>query len=351
MVMVNRTTFRMSKRIPRFAPEQWGDFLRWSVSAGVVLSLLFALEAVEQHRMTPPGGPVAAQVEWVRLKTAGPAARASIAPSSLPRRRSATNSATHAALPLPPVNRNGASAGSQGRQLRERIGQGTLTALDVNPLAEAARVQDGNRKASQSQTNPPPGPSSAVGRPVATTIQEPPATGPAPNPEDRETRTLPSSSATAMFPDKAPLPLDSPVDAREGAADAVNAGDPSAAPPPVPKEGEPGPARQGKPEPEGRLSPFTVSLLDLDAGFRLLTPVRPRFPQRAARAQRSGQVQLEVLVDADGTVAQVEVVGEPEGWGFGLAAREAFAQARFTPPTASGRPVRVRWRKTLLFRP
>ncbi len=60
---------------------------------------------------------------------------------------------------------------------------------------------------------------------------------------------------------------------------------------------------------------------------------------------------LEIEVAPDGRVAKVAVVRESKGWGFGAAARRAFANAVFTPPRVAGRPVRVLWRKTLHFRP
>ena len=90
----------------------------------------------------------------------------------------------------------------------------------------------------------------------------------------------------------------------------------------------------------------------LDAGFGILGGLpRPLYPDRARRLGRGGSVVLEILVGPDGKVMRVVVVRESSGWGFGAAAREAYAKAVFTPPRANGRPVRVLWRKTLRFRP
>ncbi len=90
----------------------------------------------------------------------------------------------------------------------------------------------------------------------------------------------------------------------------------------------------------------------LDAGFGLLGGApRPLYPERARRLGRGGSVVLDILVGPDGKVMRVVVVRESLGWGFGAAARKAYAKAVFTPPRANGRPVRVLWRKILRFRP
>ena len=90
----------------------------------------------------------------------------------------------------------------------------------------------------------------------------------------------------------------------------------------------------------------------LDAGFGILGELpRPLYPERARRLGRGGSVVLDILVGPEGNVMRVVVVSESLGWGFGAAAREAYAKAVFTPPRANGRPVRVLWRKTLRFRP
>ena len=65
----------------------------------------------------------------------------------------------------------------------------------------------------------------------------------------------------------------------------------------------------------------------------------------------AGEVRLQLEIGADGRVRRVQVISESGDWGFGAAARAAYAQAAFTAPTVEGRPVRVLWRKTLRFRP
>ena len=94
-----------------------------------------------------------------------------------------------------------------------------------------------------------------------------------------------------------------------------------------------------------------VSETGLDAGFRLVEPVRPGYPPLARRLGKSGEVRLELEIDPGGRVTRVSILEETGGWGFGAAVQDAYRAARFTTPTQGGRPVRVVWRKTLRFRP
>lgn len=89
----------------------------------------------------------------------------------------------------------------------------------------------------------------------------------------------------------------------------------------------------------------------LDEGFGLLRPVRPAYPALAKRLGKAGRVRLELGIDPQGRVYRVNVVDEISGWGFGPSAESAYRNARFTRPTVGGRPVRVLWRKTVIFRP
>jgi TonB family protein len=94
-----------------------------------------------------------------------------------------------------------------------------------------------------------------------------------------------------------------------------------------------------------------VEVQALDAGFGLIAPVTLAYPEAARRARKAGRVRLEVEVGADGSVLAVRVLEATAGWGFAEAARDAYQRARFAPPRWQGRPVRVLWRKTLLFQP
>jgi TonB family protein len=89
----------------------------------------------------------------------------------------------------------------------------------------------------------------------------------------------------------------------------------------------------------------------LDPGFALVSGASLGYPEAARRARKGGQVRLELDVGPDGRVLAVRVLDATPGWGFAEAARAAYQKARFSPPRLQGRPVRVLWRKTLLFQP
>jgi TonB family protein len=94
-----------------------------------------------------------------------------------------------------------------------------------------------------------------------------------------------------------------------------------------------------------------VAAESLDPGFALVSDVRLDYPESARRARKAGHVRLELEVGPDGRVLAVRVLEATPGWGFEAAATGAYGQARFSPPRWQGRPVRVLWRKTLLFQP
>jgi TonB family protein len=94
-----------------------------------------------------------------------------------------------------------------------------------------------------------------------------------------------------------------------------------------------------------------MNVAQLDAGFGLLQPVLSAYPALAKRKGRAGRVRLELGIAPDGRVYRINVVDETPGWGFGPSAESAYRNARFTRPTVGGRPVRVLWRKTVIFRP
>ena len=73
---------------------------------------------------------------------------------------------------------------------------------------------------------------------------------------------------------------------------------------------------------------------------RLLREVKPRYSEAARRANVEGEVVLEVIILADGSVGQVEV---RRSLGYGLDARavEAVQQWRFSPATRQGMAVDV----------
>lgn len=107
----------------------------------------------------------------------------------------------------------------------------------------------------------------------------------------------------------------------------------------------------GRPRENSGEAEAEMEAAELDAGFALRRPVRPGYPPLAKRLGKRGRVQLELGIDTEGRVYRVNVRQETGGWGFGAAAAAAYRQARFTRPTVRGRPVRVLWRKTIIFRP
>jgi len=102
--------------------------------------------------------------------------------------------------------------------------------------------------------------------------------------------------------------------------------------------------------PEQDFAPL-VDVDRLDPGFEMQGRLSPRYPARALRNRRSGMVRLALDVNESGRVERVTVLEETPGWGFADAALAAAGQISFSPPTMQGRPVRVRWLKTLVFRP
>ncbi|HEY1587943.1 MAG TPA: TonB family protein, partial [Polyangia bacterium] len=74
---------------------------------------------------------------------------------------------------------------------------------------------------------------------------------------------------------------------------------------------------------------------------RLIERVEAAYPEEAARAGVTGAVMLELVVDADGHVAEATVIA-PAGHGFDEAALAAARQFRFAPGRADGKPVPVK---------
>lgn len=95
----------------------------------------------------------------------------------------------------------------------------------------------------------------------------------------------------------------------------------------------------------------TVRPEALDAGFGLAAPVRLAYPAEALAHGQGGRARIEVEIEPDGRVARVTVLEETGEWGFGAAARQAYARARFTEPRMAGSAVRVVLRKTIEFEP
>lgn len=66
--------------------------------------------------------------------------------------------------------------------------------------------------------------------------------------------------------------------------------------------------------------------------------LRPFYPEAARQRGIEGDVVLRLLVDSDGSLAKVEVIGDPGG-GLGAAGARAIRQFRFRPGKVGGQPV------------
>jgi protein TonB len=78
--------------------------------------------------------------------------------------------------------------------------------------------------------------------------------------------------------------------------------------------------------------------------------VLPRYPELARRAGVPGQVILEAIIQADGTVSSVRILREtPPGLGFAGSAADAVVRWRYRPGTQYGRPVAVSFTVTVEF--
>ena len=66
--------------------------------------------------------------------------------------------------------------------------------------------------------------------------------------------------------------------------------------------------------------------------------LRPFYPEAARQRGIEGDVVLRLLIDADGSLAKVEVIGDP-GAGLGAAGERAIRQFRFHPGKVGGQAV------------
>ena len=105
--------------------------------------------------------------------------------------------------------------------------------------------------------------------------------------------------------------------------------------------GCPGCTGRGPSGPEGPDEPYyegTEGLVppSLLPGTRVL----PNYPDAARRAALQGTVILLAVVQADGTIGEIQVLRSPDQrWGFDLKAIEAVKQWRYQPALMNGKPV------------
>lgn len=70
-------------------------------------------------------------------------------------------------------------------------------------------------------------------------------------------------------------------------------------------------------------------------------PQKPVWPEAAQREQRSGNVSLAFLVDADDTLLESKVRGSSGHADLDEAAREGISKCKFKAATVAGKPVRA----------
>jgi protein TonB len=74
---------------------------------------------------------------------------------------------------------------------------------------------------------------------------------------------------------------------------------------------------------------------------RLLRRATPRFPPLAARLNKEATVEVRLLVDENGNVAEAEIEGRNPGYGFDEEALKAARASTFQPATKFEVPVKM----------
>ena len=84
------------------------------------------------------------------------------------------------------------------------------------------------------------------------------------------------------------------------------------------------------------------SVRDLDMQPRALREILPGYPADADRQHLSGQVRVQLKLEADGRVSDMEIVSATPPGVFEDSTLKALRKARFAPAQKDGRPVRAR---------
>jgi protein TonB len=87
----------------------------------------------------------------------------------------------------------------------------------------------------------------------------------------------------------------------------------------------------------------------LDAPLEVLAAPLPDYPKDFARTNLEGTVRLRFVVEPDGTVRNVEVVGSPPA-PLAAVSVNAILQWKFKPLKRDGQPVKVRFERDIVFR-
>ncbi len=99
----------------------------------------------------------------------------------------------------------------------------------------------------------------------------------------------------------------------------------------------------GTPVPPPPATPFDLTHAEIVPPELIMdSKVEPVFPELARVARLSGRVMLRAVIDEEGSVVEIEVIGPSQpDFGFEAAAIEAVQQWRYSPATLRGRPVAV----------
>lgn len=93
-------------------------------------------------------------------------------------------------------------------------------------------------------------------------------------------------------------------------------------------------------------SPTPEAIIVLPKLFRYSTP---EYPEVAKKLRREASIRLEITVDVDGKVIAAEPEGEPLGFGFDEAAKEAAFRAQYAPGTINDIPSQMKTFLTIDF--
>jgi len=172
---------------------------------------------------------------------------------------------------------------------------------------------------------------------------EPPPAEPPPLTPEVDIPATPREAVPLLAPSETAeaLPVASPVSSTP-----VQSAPPAAAmPQPAPAPASASPA-DSAPVPVAAITSSVdlnyYSARDLDVQPRALSKIEPDYPAEADRQRLSGKLRLQLMLEADGRVSDVEVVGANPPDVFNESAIKAFRDARFVPAQKNGRLVRAR---------
>ena len=84
----------------------------------------------------------------------------------------------------------------------------------------------------------------------------------------------------------------------------------------------------------------------------LVKSVEPEYPAKAKKENIKGKVVIQAVVEADGTISNVEVLTEePKGWEFADAAVKSVKQRLYKPALIEGKPHSVYFTIRTYFSP